>query len=164
MEAPAGNKLGATVFTACAFIAFVLFVIGTPEPFYSNGSTHQTLWAGKTPGGSTSAATEFSGCPSLKTRFQAMEAFSIISIAFSLGCLIVGILGVVGVVVPRVPGGVLAILTSISSVIVWAIAANLHNQSYCGGTFSAYSYDAGFGLFVTGWCVITLAVILVFVL
>jgi hypothetical protein len=154
------QKPGLLTFTIAITLAFILFVIATPLPFYTTSTSEFTLWGYRPINGGLTKYSDSTLCDKLLQRFKAAESFAIITIGFSalatlvaFGQIFVGFNG-------KIIGAILAFFTVGFSLITWGITATMYNESFCNIKLSdSTDYGEGFALFVTGWCLAIVALI-----
>jgi len=169
MESDAGkllSKKGLLIFAAISFIVLLFVVVATPIEFLKIGPGKLTLWELQINGGGTIKVADLPVCDAIISRFKAAEAFSIISIFTALLTFLVALVGLAGVMDVKLIGAGLGGATFVFTIIVWTIIADLYNASHCGTTFKdgGGDYGAGFGLFVTAWCLTVVEVVAILVL
>jgi len=101
-------------------------------------------------------------CDDLKQRIRAGEAFSILSCAFLFFALAISCLRFLYANL-RIVGSAVGFFGSICQLITWGIGATLYNQSFCGqGSLrsNGYNIGVGLGLYVAGWCLTTVIVVI----
>ncbi|KPA82139.1 amastin-like protein [Leptomonas pyrrhocoris] len=166
-----GVKVGIVIYSILQFIAFLLILVGTPIDMFraKNEDTIGnkpcvTMWGIKEKCYSTKYDIRpkdlFALCKGRLDRFRAAEAFAIINIAIYLVACILGFVQLCCCHCLRWVCLLLNIL-GISAVVTWAIMADAFgsksgadrfNIGYCGKLKDFSKYGAGFGLFVTAWC------------
>ncbi|CUG85862.1 amastin, putative, partial [Bodo saltans] len=148
-----------TIFTALSFIAFVLFVIGTPLPWLRSDVTSRqqiSLWSYEVETASGNQVTKVAdfGCDKMKEYFRGAEAFSIITIFVSAVTVLVGVLTRFRGTSAKPLGTVFAFLTFLSSLVCWGIGVAAYRRDFCNQpTFDQQRFRlyTGAGLFVAGW-------------
>jgi hypothetical protein len=158
-EAAAMVSVSPIAFTALAFVALVLLVVGTPLPWLRSDVTltsYVSLWETKSE--STTATTIVKladqACGEYKQYFRTAEAFAVTSIGAAALMVCGGVAAVFGGKPLRVVGGASAAVTFAVALVAWATVARAYYKSFCGQpTYDAqrYSMYAGAGVFVAGW-------------
>ena len=167
--------IGAQLYLASAVLVFVFVVIGTPVTWFyqRNPKTVSTdyisLWKATTTYDLTNTDSTLMisdlTCKALKDRFRAAEAFSIISIGFSLVALVVGYVNMKLFNQLKVPVVIVSLLASLSTIITWGIGVNIYSDNWCQPLSlynQEYSLYAGAGLFIAAWILTILGPILCF--
>ena len=167
--------IGAQLYLASAVLVFVFVVIGTPVTWFyqRNPKTVSTdyisLWKATTTYDLTNTDSTLMisdlTCKALKDRFRAAEAFSIISIGFSLVALVVGYVNMKLFNQLKVPVVIVSLLASLSTIITWGIGVNIYSDNWCQPLSlykQEYSLYAGAGLFIVAWILTILGPILCF--
>jgi len=120
-----------------------------------------TLWGLKESCYSTSIAMKpdqmFGSCNDRLDRFKAAEAFAIISCVVFAAALLFAVVLVCCCPCLKWICLILNIVGVVTACVVWACMADAYNKTrgdlFCAAfKTTGYKYGAGFGLFVTGWC------------
>lgn len=162
-------SVGATTFTVIAFSILTVLVVAAPITWIRRelpGSTVQvSLWKTSTSvagGASTEVYWLDSPCEEARARFRAVQAFAIISIIVAAVATLAGFLSRLTNKSLAI-GKLLAVVLFITTLITWAMAIRLYYEDkMCGQKSYAgqrYDIDAGFALFVTGWLLSFVAII-----
>lgn len=159
------GALGANAFVGLSFAAFVLFVIGTPIPWYKQRSLVNevtvSLWTTWSSTTTTAPAVVEWACKREMVRFRAMEAFALITIGFSVFALVAGVLARASNDLKR--AHLVSTLTGVVSLVAWAMGVANYHTELCAtsDSYATQKYEIGVGLalFITGWVLTVLAAI-----
>lgn len=173
-------NVGLTIFTLLEFVALLFFTIGTPIDMFQSkdrdceGNAHcLTLWGLKTKCYSMKYEEKFSyewfeGCTSRFLNFRLSQAFSILSIYIYFMCFVVGVSLCCCCASCLAQGklllGVLTFFGCGTGAAAWGFMATAYNVNQgnderiivnelrCNAFKETFSYGSGFILFVMGWC------------
>jgi hypothetical protein len=164
------RRVTATIFTIASFISMMLCAIGCGVAVWryndiSTGViTEISIWKVVSSGSTT--ATFDIACGNLSYYFKTAAGFSIASAILSLFCLIFGLLRMC----VKLPAFILFVcggITSLTTLITWAVLTNMWYARFCNAMSSYeqsfYIRMPGYGFFVTSFSVIFLATVLVVV-
>lgn len=161
------GKVGLVFYCALQLCAFVLVLVGTPiDQFRSKDNDELigdtpclTLWGYKSKcyGTKYDSRTKdiWALCDDRRTRFQAAEAFAIISIGVFGAAALFGFIQLCCCPCFRWFCLVLNIVGIVTCCVTWACMASEYNTGRgiaCAALKDGMRYGAGFALFVTGWC------------
>lgn len=184
IEAAADGLLvavGPTVVALLGFCALTLFIVATPIPWFTrakipllgqNNVQQGVFWSKEK--STTTTVTTYVGqllCDNLRKRLRAVSAFAVISILLAAGLTIAAIAARLGKQTMGAALG-LGVATFASSLICWAMGLRVYYQNglfadstttlQCSATsFAAQKFEIGAGeaLFITGWVLSALAVV-----
>lgn len=160
-------KIFLVVYCILQILAFLFILVGTPiDQFRSKnqdslGNTNcLTFWGTKTKCYSTEyngrVTTIFRTCDGRKTRFQAAQAFSIISIGVFLAAALMGLIQLCCCACFRWICLLLNIVGTATACVCWACMVSEYYNSrgaLCPKFNTTMKYGAGFALFVVGWVI-----------
>ncbi|KAF8296095.1 putative amastin [Trypanosoma cruzi] len=173
------SKLGAILYGAVGFLAFLFVLVGTPiDQFRVRGKKGAgntpciTFWGIKEDCQSMkyefTIEEVFRACPSVLRLFRMAEAFSIISILLLLAATILGVAAHFYLKSLKIFATLLLVVSIVTVGLVWVPMAYLYNHdvdSCLGGPLkTGLGYGSGFLIIVIGWCLIFVAVVLLRVL
>ncbi|PWV16177.1 putative amastin [Trypanosoma cruzi] len=173
------SKLGAILYGAVGFLAFLFVLVGTPidqfrtkEKKATGNTPCITLWGVKEDCQSMKYELtfweDFRECPSVLRLFRMAGAFSIISILLLLAATILGVAAHFYLKSLKIFATLLLVVSIVTVGLVWVPMAYLYKRDVdnCfGEPIERWSkYGSGFLIIVIGWCLIFVAVVLLRVL
>ncbi|PBJ70058.1 amastin [Trypanosoma cruzi cruzi] len=169
------SKLGAILYGAVGFLAFLFVLVGTPiDQFRVRGKKATgntpciTLWGIKEDCHNTkyelTIGEVFRACPSVLRLFRMAEAFSIISILLLLAATALGVAAHFYLKTLKIFATLLLVVSIVTVGLVWIPMAYFYNRGvdncFEGPLKKILKYGGGFVIIVIGWCLIFVAVVL----